>query len=179
MTSTPDKHKRLFVALFPGSEERKQLHSLSLPHSLKNSTRSVPVSDLHITLKFLGSTDESAETCLVERLSRIRANVVSLELDHLEYRKRQHMLWAIPASVPQSLESLVLSVEQATAECGFEKSEYRFTPHITLARKVSALASRIEIENLQVKFREFCLVKSDTGPNGSEYTILRTWPLGA
>ena len=171
------KKQRLFIALYPEASVRKQLHRLTKDLVTATGGRAVPESNLHLTLRFLGASDESEQACIVEKLDRIQGQSFTLRFAGVEHRKRQQMMWAMVADTPKALSVLAEEIERSSIECGFPASDHAFKPHMTLARKVRKTVRLQEIEMPETRIEEFCLVRSETLPQGSQYTILKTWAL--
>lgn len=172
------KKQRLFIALYPDVSVRKQLHRLTKDLVIATGGRPVPASNLHLTLRFLGALDETEQACIVEKLDHIQGQSFILRFVAIEQRKRQQMLWAIVADVPGDLSRLAEEIERSSIECGLSASDHAFKPHMTLARKVRKTVKPQEIEILETRIEEFCLVRSETLPEGSQYTKLQSWSLG-
>jgi 2'-5' RNA ligase len=170
------KRQRLFLALYPDAEVRNNLHQLASQLLKGTNARVMPESKLHITLKFLGSVDESRLSCLIQNLDRIRGKQFVLRFEGIEYRKRQQMLWAV-ADLPDALVELGELVEQSAIDCGLPPNNHTFSPHITLARKVRKKMRLPDIEVPETRIEEFNLVRSETLAEGSQYTKLKSWPL--
>jgi 2'-5' RNA ligase len=58
-----------------------------------------------------------------------------------------------------------------------EASEREFRPHITLARDLPRRRQPEAVQPLLMKVNDFVLVDSRPGPSGSQYEVLRRWPL--
>jgi 2'-5' RNA ligase len=172
------KKQRLFIALYPQTSVCKQLYRLTKDLVTATGGRAVPEPNLHLTLRFLGALDKSEQACIVEKLDRIQGQSFTLRFAAVEHRKRQQMLWAIVADTPRALSGLAEEIERSSIECGFPASDHAFKPHMTLARKVRKTVRQQEIGSLETRIDEFCLVRSETLPQGSQYTILKTWALG-
>ena len=171
------KKQRLFIALYPEVSVRKQLHRLTKDLVIATGGRPVPSSNLHLTLRFLGALDESEQACVIKNLDLIQGQGFMLQFVAIEHRKRQQMLWAVAADLPDALSRLVGEIERSSIDCGLSASDHAFRPHVTLARKVRKKVQPQAIEVLETRIEEFCLVRSETLPEGSQYTKLKSWSL--
>jgi 2'-5' RNA ligase len=171
------KKQRLFIALYPETSVRKQLYRLTKNLVTATGGRAVPESNLHLTLRFLGALDESEQACIVEKLDRIQGQSFTLRFATVEYRRPQQMLWAVVADTPGALSGLAEEIERSSIECGFPANDHTFRPHMTLARKVRKTVKPQEIETMETRIEEFFLVRSETLPQGSQYTKLKSWAL--
>jgi len=171
------KKQRLFIALYPEVSVQTQLHRLTKDLVMTAGGRFVPTSNLHLTLRFLGALDESEQACVTANLDRIQGQAFMLQFVAIEHRKRQQMLWAIAADVPEALSRLVGEIERSSIDCGLSANDHAFSPHVTLARKVHKKVQPQAIGILETRIDEFYLVRSETLPDGSQYTKLKSWSL--
>ncbi len=94
---------------------------------------------LHVTLKFLGETDESKVIDIQELLteSAMRFNAFSLYLEGggmIPDRQRPRVLWTSLKGETEPLRRLATHLEQGFQACGFPIEERDYTPHVTLGR---------------------------------------------
>ena len=171
------KKQRLFIAVYPETSVRKQLYRLTKGLVTATGGRAVPESNLHLTLRFLGALDETEQACVIEKLDDIKGQSFTLRFVAIEHRKRQQMLWAVTADVPEALSRLVGELERSSIDCGLPASDHAFKPHMTLARKVRKTVKPQEVDILETRIEKFFLVRSETLPEGSQYTKLRSWAL--
>ncbi|HYK37253.1 RNA 2',3'-cyclic phosphodiesterase [Alloacidobacterium sp.] len=142
----------------------------------------------HVTLQFLGETDEATYSCVVEQLRKVRAQVVDVQLSEPGFFERAGVFY-IAVGVTSSLVALHDEIEQALLPCGFEPEERAFAPHITLARRKGRgpspdftrlqravrLTPVLKLPSFQAK--EFLLYQSFTGPAGSRYEVRERFSL--
>lgn len=142
----------------------------------------------HVTLQFLGETDDPVCSCIVERLREVRAQTVDVQLSEPGFFERAGV-FHIAVGVTASLVALHDKVEQALLPCGFEPEDRAFAPHITLARrkgrgpspdfarlqKAVRLTAVPKLPSFQAK--EFLLYQSFTGPAGSKYEVRERFSL--
>ena len=171
---------RLFVALElpPALRQRLAALPLDLP-----GLRRVPPQQLHVTLYFIGDSDQ-AET-IGEALSRIEAAPVSLALQGSG--RWSTVLWA-GLRQDAALSDLHQRVTQALGNCGLRRERRAFRPHVTLGRfraqrppaRLNAwLRSQRSLRSSPVTVDEFCLYSSQLTPAGARYRILQRYPLPA
>lgn len=142
----------------------------------------------HVTLQFLGSTEETRYACIVERLHEIQAQAVEIEMDEPGFFERAGV-FHLTVKATTSLLALHRQSEQALAACGFEPEPRAYSPHITLARRKGRRPSpefeqlRKSIRSLRAdklpsfSAREFLLYESITDPAGSQYKVRERFPL--
>jgi 2'-5' RNA ligase len=142
----------------------------------------------HVTLQFLGETDEAASLCVIEQLRGIRAQAVDIELGEPAFFERAGV-FHVAVRRTYSLVALHEEAGRVLLPCGFEPEERAFSPHITLARKKGRgpssdfarlhkavrLMPAVRLPSFQVK--EFILYQSFTDPAGSRYEVRERFPL--
>lgn len=142
----------------------------------------------HVTLQFLGETDEEACSCVIERLREVRAQAVDVQLSEPGFFERAGV-FHIAVGVTSSLLGLHHKVERALMPCGFDPEERAFAPHITLARRkgrgpfpdFARLQKAVRLMPVQrlpsFQAIEFLLYQSFTGPGGSRYEVRERFSL--
>jgi 2'-5' RNA ligase len=142
----------------------------------------------HVTLQFLGETEETRFSCVVEQLRGVRASAVDVDLADPGFFERAGV-FHIAVRLTPSLVTLHDQVEQALQLCKFEPEARAFMPHITLARRKGHVPSpdfaRLQkavqhmpaarLPSFQAK--EFLLYQSFTGPAGAKYEVRERFPL--
>jgi 2'-5' RNA ligase len=166
--------------------------------------RWVAAGNVHLTLKFLGETDEGRVPRIQEALEAVCRPLTPFELGLVglgtlppsrppaEGDRRPprppRVLYAGLARGTVELRSLALGVEEAMAALGFQKERRLFTPHATLARvrrdqrprDATELLGRFEGESFGVwRCGGVTLFSSELGPGGARYTALGEFPFGA
>jgi 2'-5' RNA ligase len=124
---------RLFVALDLPEEVRQAV--CTLKEELRGF-RWVPEAQLHLTLRFIGDSDDATLELLKEELGKICSPSFDLGLNgigHFPPRGLPRILWVGIASGPE-LVTLQTAVEQACIAAGVVPEERGFSPHLTIAR---------------------------------------------
>jgi 2'-5' RNA ligase len=185
---------RLFIgiALSEGAKEallavRERLERLS---SSKSELRWSAPESWHVTLQFLGQTDDDRARCVVEKLGALRAEPVPVRLEGLGFYERAGVFWA-GVALTSELVALQQKVVAATRGCGFVPEDRAYRPHITLARvkgragtrALAPLRKLVEKNRMDVRAEfvatEYVLYESFPGPEGSRYEVRESWELGA
>ena len=167
---------RLFLALWPDAGVVEQIE-VARQQLFGGHTPGRPVrsDNLHITLQFLGSTEESTLACIRQAAGRIRFDAFDLALDHLGHWFRPRVVWLGCREVPVALSSLVRDLNAGMSGCGFVPEERPFHPHLTILRKVRRQSPQ-EIPAIHWHVDDFVLVQSDTRPDGVQYSVIDRWP---
>jgi len=149
----------------------------------KADIRWVKPDNIHLTLKFLGDTDEKIIGSIAEA---VKTACIGYKKFTLEIKgvgvfpdiRAPRVLWA-GISDNDSLTGLQKSIEDGLVKLGYAVERRRFRPHLTLGRFKSSsgkedLYDKIEEhKNISLGFMEvksIFLIKSDLAPSGAEYT---------
>jgi 2'-5' RNA ligase len=141
----------------------------------------------HITVQFLGNTNQEHHQCLVARLAEVRSRSVPVHLGELSFFERAGIFIADVAPSPE-LVSLAGRVTTAVSQCGVVPETRPFHPHVTLARTKDR-GRRQSLRALQKKIHrqpgfscfvasEFLLYESHLSTEGSTYEVCHRFPLG-
>jgi RNA 2',3'-cyclic 3'-phosphodiesterase len=185
---------RLFTGLSLPERIITPIESLTNQLSDAARVRWSPAQNLHITTKFIGQWPSER---LPELESRLGAMPVprsfSVSVAHLGYLPGPHRPKIFFAGVrgEAGLAKLAEITESTLSELGVKKEDHPYTPHLTLARlgrdpaAVQALRERVaqfaeagsEFEFGSFIADRFHLYESKTGPAGSVYSVLASYPL--
>ena len=180
---------RLFIGirLAPGAADglagtREQFASVS------NQLRWSASDGWHVTLQFLGRTDEQQQICVVENLKAISASPLPVRISGLDFFDRAGVFFAGVALTPELL-TLQQRVTAATRLCGFIPEARAYHPHITLAHSRGRAGGHVlvplrrAVERagvvLDTEFTadEFLLYESFPGKEGSRYEVRARFPI--
>ncbi len=175
---------RLFVALDLPEDHRRRLYALRDP-SWK--ARWATPDQFHLTLRFLGPTEEVLLPELTRTLAEIKAPTFELAprgLIALPSSARPRVLAAAVDPHP-ALQALQAEIERRVVALGFTPETRPFRPHITLARlkQVPTAAVRSFLQRHRdfaltpFPVRAFHLYESHLHPDGARYEILHRFPL--
>lgn len=137
---------RLFIAIPIPDEIRSILKESTETMKERYSFHKwVHPQDLHITLKFLGSTSAAARRQIVQSLSQLAGSFAAFDLQLEGWGAfgrpaSPSILWAGVGGDLARLSALQSDVENAAADAGFEREQRRYSPHITAARKYNGKA---------------------------------------
>ena len=179
--------KRLFIAADISEEARSAashvIRDLQAGHHVKGISWVRP-ENLHVTIKFLGETDEDVEARLIETLGRITPTYTPFKL-HLakpEILGKRVMSIAVRSDTA-TVFSLEMVIDTECERLGFKREGRRFHPHLTVARirdpkGVDLLVSqflRVQVEPIEFDVREIVLYESKMTRTGSEYVKVKVF----
>jgi 2'-5' RNA ligase len=190
-----------------GSDQMRLFVAVPLPAALKTAASAVqqqvarlagpagwrvswtPPENLHLTLKFLGSTP-------AVRLDAIRS-VLDEATDHPPFELRlaglgsfppvgrPRVLWVGVEEGARDLGQIARRLEAGFEPLGFSPESRRFHPHLTLgrvkdgrARAEDVLAPVREAEVGALRVDEVRLYQSHLSASGAEHAVVHTSPLG-
>ncbi len=135
-------NKRLFVAIDPSPEIRKQLSGIccGLP-----GARWILPEQLHLTLCFVGEVSGTAFLDIREALVAIKSTPFALRLQGVGFfppRGQPRVVWA-GIETNEALASLQRKITTRLFALGLEPENRKFFPHITLARLHQTPPSRV------------------------------------
>ena len=173
---------RLFVGIgFPPALKLQ----LSLLRSGVPGAKWVDPGNFHLTLRFIGETDEVVAADIDDALVRLRARRFTLQLAGTGvFGDRPRSLWV---GVERSPELVVLrdKVEQALIRAGLPPEQRKFAPHVTLARLHNPaldqlrgfLAANAQFRADPLPVEGFSLIASFQTKAGSVYEDQAEYPL--
>jgi len=183
---------RCFIAIDIGEAMKKELESFM--KGLKKygpDIKWLSGDHIHLTLKFLGNTDETLA-------DRIKTSLKSVASCHRKFSltaagvgvfpdySKPRVLW-VGINRSEELDLLYNNIESAMELLGYERETRKFRPHLTIARVKSQKGLTPLLKELRgYKDREFgkidvsevLLMKSTLKPTGAEYERLFSAPLG-
>lgn len=173
---TAASKQRVFFALWPDATTRAVLAVLAQQHA-RNNGRAIAADNLHLTLVFVGGVTAAQRVCMEAAAATVVAAPFSVTLDSLGYWPKPKVLWAGVQDTPAALIDLVIQLNTALMACGYKPDLRAFNAHVTLARKAQRPPDSEQMPPLLWRTDDFCLVESVTGEQGSEYHVLKRWPL--
>ena len=147
---------RLFVAVQLSEELKKNITGTL--HDLKQKGvkgNYVPAKNLHLTLAFIGETDDSDQ--VKEALKGISYKPFKLSLS--EMGNFGNLLW-VGMKGNQGLSAAAKSVRDALDAAGIPYNKKAFTPHITIIRKSSGNWKQVPPPKGQMMVKSISLMKT-------------------
>ncbi|MEK7248980.1 MAG: RNA 2',3'-cyclic phosphodiesterase [Bacteroidota bacterium] len=184
---------RLFIAIEIPADIRSQIADVEKELKSANADVRWEQSDkLHITLKFLGDTEEAKLLQVVSSLEEIalmtqRFTIKYSTLGCFPHKREPRIIWIGVEDLDSTLQPLAESVESSMASLGFEKEQKKFHAHATIGRvksqrNVRDLLRRMEsltFESQPTTISEIVLLKSELKQRGSVYTRIKSFTLHA
>ncbi len=193
---------RLFTAVRPPEDivetianVQRRLESAAGSKSL----RAIRPRNFHVTLEFLGNTPPSLVEPVVEAMiaaASAAPGPIELQLTApgaFPTSRRPRTLWVGVRDIAGGLTALEEDLRARLVELGFELDAKRFRPHVTIAyvRRQATPTDRARIAaaiedaraggapaGMSFTLSDLLLVRSVTGPGGSEYSHLHAVRLG-
>ncbi len=185
---------RLFIALPLPQEVETKLGELTTEFKERGGrVRWVRPANIHLTVRFLGDTEEDRVPKIVELIDKVAGDfpAVDVLLDRLggfPNLKRPRVLWVGLREDEQvhELSKLARQVELGVRRLRFEKEKKGFKPHLTLGRVKDSRGCRdlteymeqYTFEPLPVHLDRLVLFQSTLTPKGSVYKRLHEAMLG-
>jgi RNA 2',3'-cyclic 3'-phosphodiesterase len=175
---------RLFVGIgFPPELKLR----LSLLSSGIPGARWVDPGNFHLTLRFIGETDEGVAADIDDALARLRARRFTLQLAGTGVfgaADKPRSLWVGVERSPE-LVALRDKIEQALVRMGLPPEPRKFSPHVTLARLYKPaldnlsgfLAAHAQFRSNPYPVEGFSLIASFQTKAGSIYEDQADYPL--
>ena len=186
--------KRLFVAvdISDAATQRVVEYTTELRRSFPNHrVRWERPEKLHLTLRFLGDTDESLVGPLSNALTDLAAKYRPFQM-YLEEtgvfptKGDARILW-IGIRSGEILSAIAHDIEEVCSSLGFKIERREFSPHLTIARlreprssiDVAAAHRSCHFSAIMFGVREIVLYESKLEASGSIYNKTATFPLSA
>lgn len=169
---------RLFFALWPAATTRNQL--IKQAQQLGNDCpgRRIRPENLHLTLIFIGETNQSNVPKICQAVSTIHQPSFSLSLDKIYFWKKAGVVVAGASQYPTALAMFVENLQHLLTALAIHYDDtHVFTPHVTLFRNVRHCKLPASIEPIDWSVTHWSLVQSRQTTYGSVYQSIADWPL--
>lgn len=169
---------RIFFALWPDDELRNQIaENLDRTNIDRDKCRLVTNSNLHLTLHFIGNTSIAEMKCLDRQARGFDAEAFELTLDCSGYFKKSKVFWIGCQTVPQALFNLHRILAEQISQCAYQPETRPYSPHITVARKITEAPELTPVEPVPWRVDRFVLVESISVPGGVSYEVVESYSL--
>jgi len=169
---------RLFFALLPDAVSSEHLSRAAETLELAGHARLVIPRNLHITLAFVGDVSDIDMQTVHDMRATLRMRRCAFRLDSFEYWSKSQAIVLTVQNNPIELCDLARKLRDAIAARVHRRhDDWEWRAHVTLARKVAQATVLPAMSPILWVPSSFSLVRSDTGQNGSVYTVVDSWPL--
>lgn len=190
---------RLFIAIeLPETIHANIAHAMATLQKAtpRHAVRWVPPENLHLTLKFLGTTPEDQVENVGQALGKAIEGQPAFFIDiegsgcFPDYR-RPRVIWLGLKDATKQLSPLRNTVEALITPLGFPTDSRPFSPHLTLGRVKDRTSSEVlaqigrGVQNQHIGHitswpcHAVSLMQSDLQPSGAVYTQLVHYPLNS
>lgn len=174
---------RLFFALWPQEEARKQLARLARRIADQCAGRCVRPENLHLTLAFIGEVDSSVVPILRQAGSAIHRTSFDLLLDKLHCWGKGSIIAAGVSQPCGELVMLVQDLQDQFSAAGIRYDTVKFVPHVTLVRNAKQEPEQEHfpemIPPVAWTASRWSLLQSQLTPHGPVYQSLADWVLAS
>lgn len=179
---------KLFIALPVEQKVIDNVFNTILKEKNSGLIRWEKKENIHITLKFIGDTNEIITDEIIKVLDKIAISYSSFNLTTEKFgafyrNKKPAILW-LGFYENNTLNKLQNDIENNLELIGIKKEERKFHSHVTLLRVKNERDEEVtkniltkKIEEIEYKINEFYLIKSILTPQGSIYKKLKTFKL--
>lgn len=179
---------RLFVAIAVPEPVRRTLDAAVAPLRRRyDGLRWTPAANWHLTLVFLGEVPVGVRLRAQVALGAVAraARPCAIAVDGRLGRFGDRVLWAAVVAPDGSLSDLAAGVADELRSNGVAVDDRSFRAHLTLARarrghRIPPKPRRLVALEAPLGWTAstVALMASQTGPAGSRYRTVATWPLG-
>jgi 2'-5' RNA ligase len=180
--------KRIFAAVDISDEARRRVSAYS--DALRREFSDLRIGwekpeKLHLTLKFLGETNENQLNDLTKIVSKIAARISNFKLQIsatgvFPSPRKPRILWLGINDKTESLQKISGLLETECERIGFPKEKRNFKAHLTIARlrephKSTEIARKHlqnEFEPVEFEVSEIVIYESKLQSTGSIYSIV-------
>ncbi len=192
---TPDR-LRVFFAVDISDETRRR--AVEHVAALRGSVPAVKIKwdapeKLHVTVKFLGDVDRDRLAALSTAAGTVCGDLQPFPLavsgtGAFPPKGPARVTWLGVDDPAGGLDRLQRGIEDACASLGFPRETRTYHPHVTLARLKGLPAERPLVEAHRAanfsgapdfQVTELLLMRSELSPQGSRYSVLKRFALGA
>jgi 2'-5' RNA ligase len=168
---------RLFFALWPETGVRKELAAWQKKLQQGVNAQASRPWTLHLTLVFLGATPVAQLDAVKDAAAGARGKAIDLLLDKADYWPHNHIVWAGCSAPPAELLELQATLTARLAAAGVAFDKQAFKAHVSLLRNVRNPKAEWAQTEIIWPARDFVLVESKPGKDGSRYEISARFPL--
>ncbi|HKO87654.1 MAG TPA: RNA 2',3'-cyclic phosphodiesterase [Burkholderiales bacterium] len=165
---------RLFFALWPDEETRRQLAHWRDVLRRQTGGRAMDTDDLHLTLAFIGDVAPDLQPSIIAATESVQARSFLLTIDRAEYWKHNRIVWAGCHTRPAALDEMVRELRNTLSKAGIRFDHKSFVPHITLLRDAPHDFELADLTPIEWQIDRFVLLRSSSGQR-PRYRVAQEW----
>ena len=182
---------RTFIAFDTPSPIKNEMRQLQ--EELKKSHADVKwesIDKFHATIKFLGNVEESMLQQVISITESILRNISKFDVSFQSLgcfpnKKHPRVIWIGSENNDGKLQGIKDMLDKALVSYGFEIEDRAFHPHITLGRvkglrglnNLTPMLENLTFEPHKASINEILIMKSTLKPEGSIYSVLKSFKL--
>jgi len=165
---------RLFIAINFNQEIKDKLNAhKEMLRARSNSGSFTMSNNLHITLAFLGECTQEQAAAAKAAMDKVRFEPFDIEIDSIgRFKRNDGDIWWAGVKENTQLESLQQKLSNSLQDLGFKLEKRKFSPHITLGRKVKTDISSQKIKPFGQRAYKIHLMKSERIDGVLTYTSI-------
>jgi 2'-5' RNA ligase len=182
---------RLFFAVKISDVIKREVAQFLAPMiDLRSRVKWVEPANMHLTLKFLGETEEERLPDLEQAGLAAAQDAVPFDLTIRDCGafpnlRAPRVFWIGITDPEKRLRNLQKDLDYILSQAGWEQEKRKFSPHLTVGRvkdrrgleQVKEAFARAEFAPISLKVEEFYLIRSQLRPTGPIYTDLLRFAL--
>ena len=141
--------------------------------------KSIAAENLHMTMCFIGDASSQQEQQLVELTEQLKTHVVNMDFTYLGVFSKPGVLYIAPSEDSIAATDLAAQLKKIASTLSIRTDKRRFSPHVSLFRKVKHLPEIQHMPVFKVAFSHLVLYKSILGAEGVVYHQVASWSLSA
>ena len=167
-------HQRLFIALNLSQAAKDTLSAVQ--ETIKANARKGNFTlheNLHLTLAFLGDCDARQTAAAKSAMDSVSFEPFEMTIEGIgRFTRADGDIWWAGIKESEALADLYRQLTKALRSEGFKLDRHKFTPHITLARKVKSLSPPPKMPPFIEKAHKIHLMKSERIQGVLTYTSI-------
>jgi len=141
--------------------------------------KSIAAENLHMTMCFIGDVSSQQEQQLIELAGQLETHIVNMDFTYLGVFSKPGVLYIAPSDDSIAASNLATQLKKIASTLSIRTDKRRFSPHVSLFRKVKHLPEIQHMPLFKVVFSDLVLYKSILGAKGVTYHQIASWPLSA
>ncbi len=149
---------RLFIGIPLEEKLLNEINNLCIKFKNLRKTKFVKKENFHITLKFIGETDEENIKSIINTMKNAFANeesffITTNRVSAFPSEKKAKVIWFNIDKNYERIKELYRKLEEDFKKINFFSDEKEYIPHITVARTKESRDISEEIKNLNFEFK--------------------------